>query len=246
MGNFLNWVNDDMNNSLIRLNNVGKEYLVGEVPIKAVDGISFNVEPGELIVVLGPSGAGKSTVLNIIGGMDRPTSGEIWVEDQNIANFSDRELTLYRRKKIGFVFQFYNLMPNLTALENVELAAQISDDPLNIQEIMEAVELEHRLHNFPAQLSGGEQQRVAIARAVAKNPLLLLCDEPTGALDYQTGKSILILLSKVNRELRKSVMIITHNSALAMMANRVIRIKNGRVERIEVNESPESVERIEW
>ncbi|HBE77942.1 MAG TPA: macrolide ABC transporter ATP-binding protein [Firmicutes bacterium] len=235
-----------MNNSLIRLNNVGKEYLVGEVPIKAVDGISFNVEPGELIVVLGPSGAGKSTVLNIIGGMDRPTSGEIWVEDQNIANFSDRELTLYRRKKIGFVFQFYNLMPNLTALENVELAAQISDDPLNIQEIMEAVELEHRLHNFPAQLSGGEQQRVAIARAVAKNPLLLLCDEPTGALDYQTGKSILILLSKVNRELRKSVMIITHNSALAMMANRVIRIKNGRVERIEVNESPESVERIEW
>jgi putative ABC transport system ATP-binding protein len=246
LGNFLNWVNDDMNNSLIRLNNVGKEYLVGEVPIKAVDGISFNVEPGELIVVLGPSGAGKSTVLNIIGGMDRPTSGEIWVEDQNIANFSDRELTLYRRKKIGFVFQFYNLMPNLTALENVELAAQISDDPLNIQEIMEAVELEHRLHNFPAQLSGGEQQRVAIARAVAKNPLLLLCDEPTGALDYQTGKSILILLSKVNRELRKSVMIITHNSALAMMANRVIRIKNGRVERIEVNESPESVERIEW
>jgi putative ABC transport system ATP-binding protein len=235
-----------MNEAIIRLNNMMKEYLVGEVKIRAADGISFEIFPGELTVVLGPSGAGKSTVLNIIGGMDRPTAGEIWVEGKNIASYSDRELTFYRRKKIGFVFQFYNLMPNLTALENVELAAQISDDPLDIKEVMEAVELGKRLDNFPAQLSGGEQQRVAIARAVAKNPLLLLCDEPTGALDYQTGKSILTLLSKVNRDMKKSVMIITHNSALAAMAHRVIRIKNGRVEKVECNQSPEPVERIEW
>jgi putative ABC transport system ATP-binding protein len=193
-----------MDEAIISLKNLVKEYVVGEVPIRAADGITFEIFSGELTVVLGPSGAGKSTVLNIIGGMDRPTSGDIWVEGKNIARFSDRELTFYRRKKIGFVFQFYNLMPNLTALENVELAAQICDDPLNIQEVMEAVELGNRLENFPAQLSGGEQQRVAIARAVAKNPLLLLCDEPTGALDYQTGKSILALLSKVNREMGKS------------------------------------------
>jgi putative ABC transport system ATP-binding protein len=233
-------------NAIIRLHNVIKEYLVGEVRIRAADGISFEINRGELTVVLGPSGAGKSTVLNIIGGMDRPTSGEIWVDGQNIAAYSDRDLTMYRRKKIGFVFQFYNLMPNLTALENVELAAQISDDPLNIREVMEAVDLGQRFANFPAQLSGGEQQRVAIARAVAKNPLLLLCDEPTGALDYQTGKSILHLLSKVNREMRKSVAIITHNSSLAAMADRVIRIKNGRVEAVQINEHPEPVERIEW
>lgn len=235
-----------MSEAIISLNEVIKEYQVGEVRIRAADGISFAVNRRELVVVLGPSGAGKSTVLNIIGGMDRPTSGEVWVEGRDISAYSDRELTLYRRMKIGFVFQFYNLMPNLTALENVELAAQISEDPLNIKEIMEAVELGHRLDNFPAQLSGGEQQRVAIARAVAKNPLLLLCDEPTGALDYQTGKSILALLSKVNRELRKSVMIITHNAALAAMADRVIRIKNGRVEEVQINEHPEPVERIEW
>lgn len=235
-----------MDDAIISLNEVIKEYQVGEVRIRAADGISFAVNRGELTVVLGPSGAGKSTVLNIIGGMDRPTAGEVWVEGKDISAYSDRELTFYRRMKIGFVFQFYNLMPNLTALENVELAAQISEDPLNIKEIMEAVELGRRLDNFPAQLSGGEQQRVAIARAVAKNPLLLLCDEPTGALDYQTGKSILALLSKVNRELRKSVMIITHNASLAAMADRVIRIKNGRVEAVQINEDPEPVERIEW
>lgn len=235
-----------MDEVIISLNQVVKEYQVGEVRIRAADGISFAVNRGELTVVLGPSGAGKSTVLNIIGGMDRPTSGEVWVEGKDISAYSDRELTLYRRLKIGFVFQFYNLMPNLTAMENVELAAQISENPLDIREIMEAVGLSHRLDNFPAQLSGGEQQRVAIARAVAKNPLLLLCDEPTGALDYQTGKSILALLSKVNRELRKSVMIITHNAALAAMADRVIRIKNGRVEAVQINEAPEPVERIEW
>jgi putative ABC transport system ATP-binding protein len=232
--------------AMICLKDMIKEYRVGEVTIRAADDISFETFPGELTVVLGPSGAGKSTVLNIIGGMDRPSSGEIWVEGENIAGYSDKELTFYRRKKIGFVFQFYNLMPNLTALENVELAAQISDNPLDIKEVMEAVELGKRLDNFPAQLSGGEQQRVAIARAVAKNPLLLLCDEPTGALDYQTGKSILSLLSKVNKEMKKSVMIITHNSALAAMAHRVIRIKNGRVEKVEHQENPEPVERIEW
>jgi putative ABC transport system ATP-binding protein len=235
-----------MDDIIISLNGVIKEYQVGEVRIRAADGISFVVNRGELTVVLGPSGAGKSTVLNIIGGMDRPTAGAVLVEGKDISGYSDRELTFYRRMKIGFVFQFYNLMPNLTAMENVELAAQLSEDPLNIKEIMEAVELGHRLDNFPAQLSGGEQQRVAIARAVAKNPLLLLCDEPTGALDYQTGKSILALLSKVNRELQKSVMIITHNASLAAMADRVIRIKNGRVETIQINEHPEPVERIEW
>lgn len=235
-----------MKETIIRLEEVIKEYLVGEVRIQAAAGISFEVGRGELTVVLGPSGAGKSTVLNIIGGMDRPTSGAIWVDGRNIAAYSDRELTLYRRKQIGFVFQFYNLMPNLTALENVELAAQISDDPLDIREVMDAVELGRRLDNFPAQLSGGEQQRVAIARAVAKNPLLLLCDEPTGALDYQTGKSILKLLSKVNRDLNKAVMIITHNASLAAMADRVIRIKNGRVEGVSLNDHPEPVERIEW
>jgi putative ABC transport system ATP-binding protein len=235
-----------MNNPIISLNDVVKEYLVGEVRIRAADGITFEINPGELTVVLGPSGAGKSTVLNIIGGMDRPTSGSVWVEGKDISAYSDRELTFYRRTKIGFVFQFYNLMPNLTAVENVELAAQISEDPLDIGEVMEAVELGGRFDNFPAQLSGGEQQRVSIARAVAKNPLLLLCDEPTGALDYQTGKSILALLSKVNREMGKSVMIITHNAALAAMADRVIRIKNGRVSGVQLNESPEPVERIEW
>lgn len=235
-----------MSSPIIRLNDVVKEYLVGEVRIRAADGISFEIGPGELTVVLGPSGAGKSTVLNIIGGMDRPTAGEVWVEGKDISAYSDRELTLYRRTKIGFVFQFYNLMPNLTAVENVELAAQISEDPLDIGEVMEAVELGGRLDNFPTQLSGGEQQRVSIARAVAKNPLLLLCDEPTGALDYQTGKSILALLGKVNREMGKSVMIITHNAALAAMADRVIRIKNGRVAGVQLNESPEPVERIEW
>jgi putative ABC transport system ATP-binding protein len=235
-----------MRDAIIVLNEVRKEYVMGEVRIRAADGISFEVNRGELAVVLGPSGAGKSTVLNIIGGMDRPTTGEVWVKGKNVAGFSDRELTQYRRRQIGFVFQFYNLMPNLTALENVELAAQISENPLDIKEIMTEVGLEKRFDNFPAQLSGGEQQRVAIARAVAKNPLLLLCDEPTGALDYQTGKAILKLLAKVNREMEKSVMIITHNAALAAMADRVIRVKNGQVENVSVNEHPEPVERIEW
>jgi len=219
---------------------------MGEVIIRAVDGISFEVDAGELVVVLGPSGAGKSTVLNILGGMDFPTSGEVWVNGKDISKFNRNELTMYRRKNIGFVFQFYNLMPNLTALENVEIAAQICDEPLDPVSVLKEVGLSERMGNFPAQLSGGEQQRVSIARAVAKNPTLLLCDEPTGALDYMTGKSILRLLRDVNREFKKTVMIITHNSPLAQMADKVVRIKNGKVESVELNDSPLPIERIEW
>lgn len=232
--------------SIITVKNVVKEYVMGEVIIRAVDGISFEVDTGELVVVLGPSGAGKSTVLNILGGMDFPTSGEVWVNGKDISKFNRNELTMYRRKHIGFVFQFYNLMPNLTALENVEIAAQICDEPLDPVSVLKEVGLGERMGNFPAQLSGGEQQRVSIARAVAKNPTLLLCDEPTGALDYMTGKSILKLLRDVNREFKKTVMIITHNSPLAQMADKVVRIKNGKVESVELNDSPLPIERIEW
>lgn len=232
--------------SIITVKDVVKEYIMGEVRIKAADGISFNVDEGELVVVLGPSGAGKSTVLNILGGMDFPTSGEVWVNGRDIARFNRNELTMYRRRHIGFVFQFYNLMPNLTALENVEIAAQICDEPLDAVTVLKEVGLSERLQNFPTQLSGGEQQRVSIARAVAKNPTLLLCDEPTGALDYMTGKAILKLLRDVNREFKKTVMIITHNSPIAQMADKVVRIKNGRVESVELNQSPIPIERIEW
>jgi len=232
--------------SIIAVKNIIKEYVMGEVIIRAVDGISFEVDAGELVVVLGPSGAGKSTVLNILGGMDFPTSGEVWVNGKDISKFNRNELTMYRRKNIGFVFQFYNLMPNLTALENVEIAAQICDEPLDPVSVLKEVGLSERMGNFPAQLSGGEQQRVSIARAVAKNPTLLLFDEPTGALDYMTGKSILRLLRDVNREFKKTVMIITHNSPLAQMADKVVRIKNGKVESVELNDSPLPIERIEW
>ncbi|HOS69558.1 MAG TPA: ABC transporter ATP-binding protein [Bacillota bacterium] len=231
---------------IIAVKNIVKEYVMGEVIIRAVDGISFEVDVGELVVVLGPSGAGKSTVLNILGGMDFPTSGEVWVNGKDISKFSRNELTMYRRKNIGFVFQFYNLMPNLTALENVEIAAQICDEPLDPVSVLKEVGLYERMGNFPAQLSGGEQQRVSIARAVAKNPTLLLCDEPTGALDYMTGKSILKLLRDVNREFKKTIMIITHNSPLAQMADKVVRIKNGKGESVELNDSPLPIERIEW
>jgi len=231
---------------LISIRNLVKEYVMGEVKIRAANGITFDVQEGELVVVLGPSGAGKSTVLNILGGMDFATSGEIWVDGKDIAQFKQAELTLYRRKQVGFVFQFYNLLPNLTALENVELAAQICDDPLPAAVVLKDVGLEERMANFPAQLSGGEQQRVSIARAVAKNPTLLLCDEPTGALDYQTGKSILKLLRDVNQQNRKTVLVITHNSAIAQMADKVVKIKNGLVESVEINENPLPIERIEW
>ncbi|ATW25438.1 ABC transporter ATP-binding protein [Candidatus Formimonas warabiya] len=231
---------------IITVKDLVKEYVMGEIKIRAADGISFEVNPGELVVVLGPSGAGKSTVLNILGGMDFPTTGEVWVKGKNIARFNQNELTMYRRKHIGFVFQFYNLMPNLTALENVEIAAQICDAPLDALSVLKNVGLSERMSNFPAQLSGGEQQRVSIARAVAKNPTLLLCDEPTGALDYITGKTILKLLRDVNRDFKKTVMIITHNSPIAQMADKVVRIKNGKVESVELNDNPLPIEGIEW
>ncbi|QHQ62734.1 ATP-binding cassette domain-containing protein [Anaerocolumna sedimenticola] len=232
--------------SIITINNVVKEYVMGEVKIRAADGISFDVTEGELVVVLGPSGAGKSTVLNILGGMDYPTSGEVLVKGKDISKFSKNEMTMYRRKHIGFVFQFYNLMPNLNVLENVEIAAQICDNPMDAVTVINQVGLGERMANFPAQLSGGEQQRVSIARAIAKNPTLLLCDEPTGALDYMTGKSILKLLRDVNQEFKKTVMIITHNSPIAQMADKVVKIKNGKVESVEINETPIPIERIEW
>lgn len=230
----------------VSLKGVSKVYQMGEVEIRAVDGIEFEIEKGEFVVIVGPSGAGKTTVLNILGGMDTATAGQVLVDGQDIAKYSQRQLTGYRRDDIGFVFQFYNLIPNLTALENVELALQICKNPLDAQTVLEEVGLGMRLKNFPAQLSGGEQQRVSIARALAKNPKLLLCDEPTGALDYQTGKAILKLLQDTCREKGMTVIVITHNSAIAPMADRVIRIKNGKVADMKRNQSPMSVEDIEW
>ena len=232
--------------SFVEMRQVHKVYQMGEIQISAVDGIDFSIEKGEFVVIVGPSGAGKTTVLNILGGMDRATSGEIWVDGTDVAKLNSRQLIGYRRDDIGFVFQFYNLVQNLTALENVELALQICKDPLDAQQVLIQVGLGDRLKNFPAQLSGGEQQRVAIARALAKNPKLLLCDEPTGALDYQTGKSILKLLQDTCREMGMTVIVITHNSAIAPMADRIIEIKNGKVGRIRQNEHPKPVEEIEW
>ena len=230
----------------VKLKNVTKIYQMGEVQIRAVDGIDFSIDKGEFVVVVGPSGAGKTTVLNILGGMDKASGGEVLVDGKDIAGYSQKQLTGYRRNDIGFVFQFYNLVPNLTALENVELALQICKDPMDAQEVLEEVGLGERLDNFPAQLSGGEQQRVSIARALAKNPKLLLCDEPTGALDYNTGKSILKLLQDTCRNSGMTVILITHNSAIAPMADRVIKIKNGRVDKIIQNPQPVPVETIEW
>ena len=224
--------------AFIELKNVVKSYTMGDVTIYANN--------GEFTVIVGASGAGKTTILNMLGGMDTPTSGTILVDGRNIATYDDKQLTDYRRDDIGFVFQFYNLVQNLTALENVELASQISKDPLNSIDILERVGLGGRKDNFPAQLSGGEQQRVAIARAIAKNPKLLLCDEPTGALDYQTGKSILGLLRSMCDNYGMTVIVITHNSALAPMADQVIHLKNGKVEKQEYNEHPESIDNIEW
>ena len=232
--------------AFIELRNVVKSYTMGDVTIYANNGVNFKVNKGEFTVIVGASGAGKTTILNMLGGMDTPTSGTILVDGHNIATYDDKQLTDYRRDDIGFVFQFYNLVQNLTALENVELASQISKDPLNSLDILERVGLGGRKDNFPAQLSGGEQQRVAIARAIAKNPKLLLCDEPTGALDYQTGKSILGLLRSMCDNYGMTVIVITHNSALAPMADQVIHLKNGKVERQEYNEHPESIDDIEW
>ena len=232
--------------AFIEPKNVVKSYTMGDVTIYANNGVNFKVNKGEFTVIVGASGAGKTTILNMLGGMDTPTSGTILVDGHNIATYDDKQLTDYRRDDIGFVFQFYNLVQNLTALENVELASQISKDPLNSLDILERVGLGGRKDNFPAQLSGGEQQRVAIARAIAKNPKLLLCDEPTGALDYQTGKSILGLLRSMCDNYGMTVIVITHNSALAPMADQVIHLKNGKVEKQEYNEHPESIDNIEW
>jgi putative ABC transport system ATP-binding protein len=230
----------------IQLQNLQKRYQMGEVTIAAVDGVSFEIEKGDFAVVVGASGAGKTTVLNILGGMDSPDGGSIRVGDADIGAYSRKMLTEYRRYDIGFVFQFYNLVQNLTARENVELASQISRDPLDVGHVLNMVGLQDRMHNFPSQLSGGEQQRVAIARALAKNPKLLLCDEPTGALDYQTGKSILKLLQDTCKTTGMTVVVITHNAALTAMADKVIRMKNGQVAEIIVNEHPLPVENIEW
>lgn len=232
--------------SFVRFENVCKIYRSGDIEVTALKDVSFEIEKGEICIIVGQSGAGKTTLLNILGGMDTLTSGRVFLGDDEISAYDKHRLTAYRRKDIGFVFQFYNLMPNLTALENVEIASQITDNPIPAEQILKSVGLEGRLNNFPAQLSGGEQQRVAIARALAKNPRLLLCDEPTGALDYQTGKQILKLLQDQSRKNGMTVVIITHNSALTAMADRVIRIKSGTVYSIQKNEKPVSIEEIEW
>ena len=230
----------------ITFKNVDKIYKMGEVEIKALDKTTFDVEKGELVCILGPSGAGKTTCLNILGGMDTLTNGEVSVDGKRVDKLSERELTKYRRNDIGFVFQFYNLVQNLTVLENVELAVQLCKDHLSPAEILSKVGLQHRLFNFPSQLSGGEQQRVAIARAVAKNPKILLCDEPTGALDYKTGKQILKLLQDLARNEKMTVVIITHNSAISEMADKIIKFKNGSVEATIINNKSKNIEDIEW
>ena len=232
--------------AFVEFENVTKIYQMGENRIAAADGVTFSVEKGEFVVVVGPSGAGKTTVLNILGGIDKPTSGRISLDGELVSGYSDRQLTQYRRHDVGFVFQFYNLVQNLTAKETVELAAQICRDPLPAEKVLEEVGLKDRMDNFPAQLSGGEQQRVAIARALAKNPKLLLCDEPTGALDYNTGKAVLKLLQDTCRQTGKTVIIITHNSAFTAMADRVIRIRSGKVAEMTANPDPMPAERIEW
>lgn len=232
--------------SFIEFNDVKKIYKMGDVNIEALSGASFSIEKGEFVVIAGPSGAGKSTILNLLGGMDTVSSGQITVDGNRIDSYNSKQLTTYRRYDIGFVFQFYNLVQNLTVKENVEMATQICKNPLDIESTIKAVGLGDRMNNFPAQLSGGEQQRVAIARALAKNPKLLLCDEPTGALDYQTGKSVLKLLQKTCIDNNVTVIVITHNLALTPMGNKVIRVKNGRVSNIEINDNPVSIDNIEW
>lgn len=230
----------------IQVKNSFKRYQVGETEIIANHDVNFEIEKGEFVIILGASGAGKSTVLNILGGMDTNDEGEVWIDGVNISNFDEKQLTYYRRDDVGFVFQFYNLVPNLTAKENVELAAEIVKDAWDAEEALEAVGLGHRFHNFPAQLSGGEQQRVSIARAIAKKPKILLCDEPTGALDYQTGKQVLKILQEMSRDYGATVIIVTHNTALAPLANRVIHMHDARVKSIVLNESPQAIEELEY
>lgn len=232
--------------SYLTLKNVGKEYKTGTVAVEALKDVSFSLEDGEFVVVLGSSGAGKTTLLNLLGGMDNATSGEIVLDGKTVTSLDKKGLTEYRRSDVGFVFQFYNLMPNLTALENVEIAVEICKDHLDPKEVLTEVGLEERMNNFPAQLSGGEQQRVSIARAIAKNPKLLLCDEPTGALDYNTGKRILKLLYDVCKQRKRLVVIVTHNSALKDMADKVVYIKSGQIESITQNATPKPIEEIEW
>lgn len=232
--------------AFVKFDNVKKVYKMGEVSIEALKDATFEIEKGEICVIVGPSGAGKTTLLNILGGMDTLTSGGVWLDGSEISKYNQRQLTSYRRFDIGFVFQFYNLVQNLTALENVSLATQICKNPMDSAEALEKVGLSHRVNNFPSQLSGGEQQRVAIARALAKNPKLLLCDEPTGALDYNTGKAILKLLHDTARQTEMTVIIITHNLAIAPMADRIIHVKNGTVDSVEINENPLPIEQIEW
>ncbi|MCF0126275.1 MAG: ABC transporter ATP-binding protein [Clostridia bacterium] len=232
--------------SFIEVKDLTKKYNSGDVEISAVDNISFNIEKGEVVVIVGASGAGKTTLLNLIGGMDSPTYGNILIDNNDISEYNEKELTEYRRNDIGFVFQFYNLVQNLNAIENVELATQICKNTLNPQKILEQVGLGNRKKNFPSQLSGGEQQRVAIARAIAKNPKLLLCDEPTGALDYETGKEVLKLLQNTARENNMTILIITHNQAIAPMADRIITMKNGKIIENKINEQPISIEEVDW
>lgn len=230
----------------MKVENISKIYQMGEVQVAAIKNVDLEIYEGEFLVILGPSGSGKSTLLNVLGGMDLPTEGKVFMEGEEITGYNDKKLTIYRREKIGFVFQFYNLMANLTARENVELATEICKDALDIDEVLEAVGLGERRDHFPAQMSGGEQQRVAIARAVAKNPALLLCDEPTGALDFETGVKILTLLKEVNQKYNKTVVVITHNVPIGEMADRVIKMRSGEIIEVKVNESPIHPEGIEW
>lgn len=238
--------NGEATGSLLRLIDVDKVYRMGEVDVPVLHEVSLEILGGELVVVLGPSGSGKSTLLNLIGGLDRPTRGEIWYDQIELSELSDAQLTMYRRQEVGFVFQFYNLVPTLTALENVLVSTEIGPEPLAAEEVISLVGLSDRSAHFPSQMSGGEQQRVAIARAVAKNPRLLLCDEPTGSLDLATGRDVLGLLSRLNREMGKTVIVITHNVAIAEMADRVIRIGSGRIQEIKTNETPISAEEVVW
>lgn len=232
--------------ALVEFRNVSKEYVVGDVPVKVLKNVNFTIDEGEFVVILGASGAGKSTILNLLGGLENPTSGEIFVEGKDISKMSSKELTKYRGEKIGFVFQFYNLVANLTALENVEFASDLSKEKLHAEEILHKVGLREKMNSFSSQLSGGEQQRVAIARALAKNPLLLLCDEPTGALDYETSKAVLSVLEEMNIHTKKSIVLITHNNALASMADKVINVKSGEIESVVINSNKQFVKEIEW
>ncbi len=233
-------------NYILEAKNLKKEFVDGERKITALNDVNLQIKEGELVIILGPSGAGKSTLLNMIGGMDSLTSGSLKIDKEEISKYNSKQLTDYRRNTVGFVFQFYNLMPNLTAIENIELATELNKDALNPEEVLKMVGLEERKDNFPSQLSGGEQQRVSIARAIAKNPKIILCDEPTGALDYQTGKEILSLLSNLAKNEKKTVIIVTHNSALSKMADHLIKIKNGEVVLDEMNDSPIDIKDIEW